>query len=359
MCGLRPQIISAALRSQDQLSTIREDYLRRVLGKEHYLMQSTLQDPRPTLLSIIDKEACSVEFSGIPIVLLCGGFVEIKDRHDDPDPPIRSLRHAVIHSDTSYETFIPENIKSWQSDGVFKNLMSFEEDLASICSLVVVILESYGSLAELGAFFQHPDLSHKILVIKSSDFQNQTSFIDLGILRHIEAIAENDNSIISSVKNYPWNIKDPTSISAEVVDDVITDIQEELNRLPRRPTLNLSNKSHVIVFMCEIIELFSALKEHEIREYLDLVGVTITKEELKRKLFLLEKFRLIKKEGYSDASFYMRSKEKHHRLRLALREGSNKDALRIKMECIEYYNKDPKQRNRIRTIAQALKVVSK
>ena len=87
--------------------------------------------------------------------------------------------------------------------------------------------------------------------------------------------------------------------------------------------------------------------------------MAITKEELKRKLFLLKEFRLIKNEDYGDASFFLRSNEKYHRLRLALREGSNKDALRIKMECLEYYNAEPKQRNRKRAIAQALQGVSK
>ena len=357
MCGLRPQIISAALRSQNQLSTIRGNYLRRVLGEEHYLMEQVLQvsqDPRPTFLSIIDKEACFVEFSGMPIVLLCGGFVETKERPDDPTPSIKSLRHAVINSETSYETFIPENIKSWQSDGVFKNLMHFEEDLASICSLVVVILESYGSLAELGAFFQHPDLSHKIIVIRSTDFNDHPSFINLGILRHL---AEKD---ISRVKSYPWDIKNPsTSITTEVVGDVISGIQEVLNQLPRRPELNLSNKSHVVVLICEIIELFSALKESEIHEYLTLLGVAITKEEIRRKLFLLERFRLIKKGAYDDATFYLRSNVRYHRLRLALKVGSNKDALRINAECLEYYNAEPKQKNRKRAIAQAQQGVRK
>ncbi len=303
------------------------------------------QDPRPTFLSVIDKEACGVEFSGMPIVLLCGGLVVTKERADDPTPPIKSLRHAVINSDTTYETFIPENIKSWQSDGVFKNLMHFEEDLASICSLVVVILESYGSLAELGAFFQHPDLSHKIIVIRSTDFHDQPSFINLGILRHL---AEKDES---KVKSYPWDIKNPaTSITTEVVDDVISGIQEVLNRLPRRPALNLSNKSHVVVLICEIIELFSALKESEIHEYLTSFGVAITKDEIKRKLFLLEKFRLIEKVIYDDATFYMRSNERYHRLRLALKEGTNKDALRISAECLAYYNAEPKQKHRKRAI---------
>lgn len=343
-----------ALRSQNQLSTIHGNYLRRVLGEEHFFMEHTSQvsqDPRPTFLSIIDKESCAVEFTGIPIVLLCGGCVKTKERADDPTPPTKSLRHAIINSNTTYETYIPENIKSWQSDGIFKNLMHFEEDLASICSLVVVILESYGSLAELGAFFQHPDLSHKIVVIRSTDFHDHPSFINLGILRHLAEKGE------FRVKSYPWNIKSPaTSITDEVVGDVISGIQEVLDRLPRRPTLNLSNQSHVVVLICEIIELFSALKESEIFEYLTSVGVAITKDEIKRKLFLLEQFRLVEKVTYDDATFYMRSNEKYHRLRLALKEGANKDALRISAECLAYYNAEPKQKNRKRAIQTRLGV---
>ena len=85
----------------------------------------------------------------------------------------------------------------------------------------------------------------------------------------------------------------------------------------------------------------------------------IKKEEIKRKLFLLEKFRLIKKVTYDDATFYVRSNERYHRLRLALKEGSNKDALRISAECLEYYNAEPKQKKRKRAITQARQGVSK
>ena len=353
MCGLRPQIISAALRSQSQLSTIRRNYLRRVLGEEHLFMEQSLQDPRPALLSAIDIEACKVELSNAPIVLLCGGPVLIKDRPDDPPPAIASLRHAVTNANTSYEIFRPEEIESWLSDGVFKNLMNLEADLASICSLVVIILESAGSLAELGAFSQLPDLSKKIIAIRSNSFSDATSFINLGILRHL---TEHE---ISSVKSYPWDIVNPATISSEVVNDVILDIQDGLERLTKGAQLKLTNSSHIVVLICDIIELFSALKEHEIHDYLVQVGVSITKEELKRKLFLLKEFRLIKNEVYGDATFFMRSNEKFHRLRMSMKEGANKDALRINLECLEYYNAEPKQRHRKRAIAQARQGMSK
>ncbi|MFH1818412.1 MAG: retron St85 family effector protein [Pseudomonadota bacterium] len=316
-------------------------------------MEQVLQDPRTALLSAIDIEACKVELSNTPIVLLCGGPVVIKERPDDPQPAIASLRHAVTDANTSYEIFRPEEIASWLSDGVFKNLMNLEADLASICSLVVIILESAGSLAELGAFSQLPDLSKKIIAIRSNDFRDAPSFINLGILRHLT------ESEISSVKSYPWDVENPATISSEVVNDVILDIQDRLDQLTKSSKLKLTNSSHVVVLICEIIELFSALKENEIFDYLIQVGVAITKEELKRKLFLLKEFRLVKNEIYGDATFFMRSHESYHRLRMALKEGSNKDALRISAECLEYYNVEPKQRHRKRAIAQARQGASK
>lgn len=310
-------------------------------------MQADLQDPRPTLLSKIDIAACKVEQSDAPIVLLCGGCVPIKDHPSDPTPPLRSLRHAITQkTPTSFEIFRPEEITSWQSDGVFKNLMNFEKNLAHICSLVVIILESPGSLTELGAFSQLPDLTKKIIAIKSTKFSNDPSFINLGILRHLK---ESDPE---SVKTYPWDTNNPVLITQDIISDVVVDIQEALNKLTKSATFNLTDGSHIVVLICEIIELFCALKESEILDYLLTVGVTIRKEELKRILFLLLEFKLIKLNGYSDATFYIRCNEKHHRLRLALKDGANTDSTRIKLVCLEYYNKEPKQRKRVRALAQ-------
>lgn len=314
-------------------------------------MQSALVDPRTTLLSTIDLAAIRVEFSDTPIVLLCGGPTKIKERPDDQDPPVASLRDAITRANTTYEVFRPEEITSWQSDGVYKNLMSFEADLASICSLVVIVLESAGSLVELGAFSQLAGLSKKIIAVMSQEFNDDNSFINLGVLRHI---AENHDS---SIKRYPWNIERPDSISQEVVDDVIADIEEELRILKKSEVLKASQPSHVMVLICELIRYFAALKESEILGYLDTIGASISRDDLRRKLFLLQEFKLIKKEPYSDSVFYMRSQEPYHRLRLGFKDGEKKegsqDPLRIQLECIEYYNNHPGHRHRARALAQA------
>lgn len=311
-------------------------------------------DPRLLLLSSLDIPTCRVEFSDTPIVLLCGGKVTFKLKPEDPDPPLESLRHAITKFHTAFEIFRPEEITSWQSDGIFKDLMSFELELASICSLVVIILESEGALVELGAFSQLPDLSNKIIAVCPEKYINATSFINLGILRFISATQP------ANVKSYPWEPKEPkeqnepANIAQEVIEDFSSDIHEELNKLPKSQVFKINQNSHVMVLICEFLRLFSALKETEILEYLDICGIKITKDVLKGKLFLLEQFRLIKIQYYSDAIFYLRGQEPYHKLRISLKNTSMPiDLLRVEIQCLEYYEKNAKHRNRNRAIARA------
>ncbi|HDR9496156.1 retron St85 family effector protein [Burkholderia stabilis] len=304
-------------------------------------------DPRPLLLSSIEISGSRVEFSDSPIVLLCGGPVLLKDRVEDDDPPLASLRDAITRSIPPYEIFRPEEIQGWHNDAIYKNLMDFEADLASICSLVVVVLESAGALVELGAFSQFPELSKKLIAVKSSSYSDDPSFINLGVLRYMM-----DNHP-SCVKNYPWSVNRPQEISRDVVDDVISDVADELSKLGKGQRLKPSLATHIIVLICEIVRLMTALKEGEILEYLAIFGVDLPKEKLRSKLFLLEEFRLLVRVVYSDSTFYLRGSESYHRLSFAFKSDSRLDAFRVEMDVKAYYSADPKSRHRLRAIAQA------
>jgi hypothetical protein len=313
------------------------------------------EDPRPILLKKIKLDSSRVEYTNNHIVLLCGGKVNYKERKDDPPPEVSSLRHAITHAFPQYETYRPEDITDWHADGMFRNLMDFEQELAGICSLVAVILESPGAIAELGAFSQLPELNKKIIAIKSLDFETPkaaNSFINLGILRYIREHSA------SAVRNYPWRIDAPNLITDQVVEDVIADIQEELDKSPKSLIFKSGSNSHALAFICELISLFIALKESEILEFLSSAGIVIDKEELRRKLFLLERFSLISRRTYSDAAFYLSGKYAYHRLRLALSDGSRHDVLRTQADCIAFYKSNPKQRNRFRAIQQSSSAIA-
>lgn len=269
---------------------------------------------------------------------------------DAPNPPIGSLRHAITNAWPSFPVFRPEEIQDWHSDGIFKDLVSFELELAAICSLVVIIPESEGSLVELGAFSQLPELNEKSIVICSSNFALDASFINLGILRFLSVQKS------SRVRAYPWDTKAPSKITPELVSDVISDIKQELEELQQSQTLRSNQRSHSMVVICELLRFFVALKEHEILEYLKLTGFLLTKEELRGKLFLLMNFRLIRTQPYSDAVFYMVTENSHHKLRVTLADKLKVfDPLRVRMQCLEFYKNDPKYRNWHRAISESTK----
>lgn len=304
-----------------------------------------MHDPRPFLLSEFELVDSRVEFSKKPIVLLCGGPIPHKAHPDDDDPPISSFRHAISKSFPPYEIFCPEEIQAWNVDGVFKNLMDFESALASICSLVVIILESPGALAELGAFSQLPDLSKKLIVINSSEYHGNNSFINLGILRFISE----DHA--TGVKTYPWTVADPSSISTDVLGDVVADITDELSGLPKSQVFKINSEAHIVVLICELLRVFVALKEGELLDGLISLGVSIVKDSLKRKLFLLERFDLISREEYGGSVFYLAKRDDYHKLRFSLKSKDVFDPLRARMDCIEYYRAESKERTRNRVIS--------
>jgi hypothetical protein len=315
-------------------------------------MQEDYTDPRSTLLSNIDFSRSKIVYSNTPIVLLCGGTIPPeKNSADDKDPDIASLRDAIRRNSLAqrYYPFLPEHIKTWHADSIYEDLMAFESDLASICSLVVIVLESAGSLVELGAFSQQRDLINKMIVIKSSSFSNDSSFITLGILRYI---SKNNKSI---VKTYPWDIDHPQDVDQEVIEDIVCDINETIEGLHKSESIKIGKPDHVIVLICEIIKYFIALKEHEILEYLIFIGVIMDKASLKSKLFLLDEFKIIKKEEYSEAVFWMYvDDDYYHKINFCTKDGKALDLIRFKTECSAFYRNNRKYRNHSRVILKKI-----
>ncbi|MFC0710267.1 retron St85 family effector protein [Azorhizophilus paspali] len=304
-------------------------------------------DPRQSLIQDLDPIPSRVEFSQRPIVLLCGGHVPQKGHPDLQDPPIRSIRQRIVKSFPEYEIFRPEEIDNWHADGVFKNLIDFESDLASICSLVVIILESEGAIAELGAFSQLPDFNKKLVVIVSEGHADDISFINLGILRHLRGTHE------SAVKRYPWDVKRPADAEDQTISDIIDDVKLELDGLQKSQALKVTSEAHLIIIIYELTRLFVALREAEIIEAMKFLGCEIRRDNLRRKLFLLERLGFVKKIAYSDSGFYAAINPNFHNVRFALKSKSALNPTRIRLDTLRYYKETKEERNRVRAIERA------
>jgi hypothetical protein len=133
------------------------------------------------------------------------------------DPVARtacSLRHYLlnerkvgprIHADI----VLAEKATKLYRDTAYKDLISFEEDIACISAMVLLVAESAGSLAELGAFAALESIRRSLTVLIQTEHETQESFVRYG---PIEKIKKEDEGRIGV---FPWRLrKDRTLIKS-------------------------------------------------------------------------------------------------------------------------------------------------
>lgn len=87
-----------------------------------------------------------------------------------------------------------KKIMVWYPEEVFtellgdKNydLLTLEKKLADNSDVIVIACESPGSFAELGAFVNNKNTCDKVIALTEKKYKNQKSFINIGLLRHLE-----------------------------------------------------------------------------------------------------------------------------------------------------------------------------
>ena len=93
-----------------------------------------------------------------------------------------------------FDVYYPELIFDELLQGKVKfDLLTLENMLAESVQAVVIILESPGAIAELGAFANNVKFSQKLIVIVDIKYKRAKSFIKLGL---IEYLKKNTNSRI-------------------------------------------------------------------------------------------------------------------------------------------------------------------
>lgn len=300
-----------------------------------------MSDPRGNLFNAISIEGGYVRpFDGF--IFLCGGLV------DATSPSPTSVRDAIFRElaknrDLEPRVRLAEEYKDWSFDGHYKDLLTFEEHIAQLSAVIVLVLESPGSLAELGLFTALEAFRKKLMVFISNHHYEQTSFIRLGPVKYLE---ESDNRAAC----FPW-IK--LNLGRESLDlERVNELQLELfeavkERLPLPNTDTLFDKQlwlHRALLVCELLWLMSALTITELVSYLEICGVNLTQSELRQTLFILEKMGLIAIEARSTQRFYVskidRSFIKWNYLVDVF------DAARFQSEVAKYYENDDKKRFR-------------
>jgi len=124
------------------------------------------------------------------------------------------------------------------------NALETEQQLAELADAVIIIVESEGTCAELGAFSSSESLRKKILPIVDRKYQFHDSFINTGPLRWVDQDSHYGPTIFTDL--------DP-------ILGCIGDIEERLKKIPPRPIQKVEDvntrPNYLLMLLCDLLAI--------------------------------------------------------------------------------------------------------
>lgn len=248
-------------------------------------------------------DACRIRFTP-NLIFLCGG----------PQADSGSFRSArdyffrllkADQPDLVSRVKLAEEINKWFHRSPFPDLLELENYLADLADLIILFVESPGSIAELGAFAASNELRPKTLAVLSTTFGNGSSFITDGPVRKIQ------NEAADLVHYYEWDPNDPNStLSLSELEamskDVLAFLEARAAKHVKEPVLDLSKKpGHVLLWIADLIRVAGIATSRDIAECLNQVGLDGTTNQVERYLSLLQSLGFVEQRPASNHLYYL------------------------------------------------------
>lgn len=273
-------------------------------------------------------------------IFICGGPSDI--RNNDPISVRDAVQRELAKDSRLIErTRMAEDYKDWSNGSVYGDLLEFESHIAELSSLIVLILESAGSIAELGLFSAIDGLKEKLLIVVETGHYQEPSFIRLGPIEYLEKNFQN------MAECHRW--RDPHRAMdhqalREVQVELVSAIKERIRGgLPSRP-FSAQSWRDVALLICELVSIFSALTFKEIQTNLKAFGAHVTDSSLHQYLYILERLEFIHKEPKGTQRFYI-SRDERSFVSFDVK-ADDFDLMRFRVDAMLSYEKQDKKRFR-------------
>jgi hypothetical protein len=161
--------------------------------------------------------------------------------------------------------------KVWESIAQLgeRDALQMEADLAELADIVIVIVESAGTIAELGAFSLSEPLRKKLLPIVDKEYQHESSFLATGPLRWIDHESDFKPTIYTSLK---------------VITTAADQIEDRLQRIPASHSVRVSDLAtspkHLLFFICDLITVIYPATIPMIVHYLTQISPSLASSKI-------------------------------------------------------------------------------
>lgn len=175
-----------------------------------------------------------------PLVFLCGGSDSARRAH-----VASYIRRHMKH----LSVFYADDVWRVIAGHATQNALAMENELARLASVVVLIVESPGTFAELGAFSLNPALRPKLLPILDRRFRTAPSFINTGPVAWVDQDSRFAPSLYADF---------------DVILGSVSELQERLGRLPRHGTGSTDDTEawesrSLLPLICDIVAILGPL----------------------------------------------------------------------------------------------------
>lgn len=185
----------------------------------------------------------------------------------------------------------------------------------------------------------------RLLVIVSNLHYEQKSFIRLGPLNKIELKSN------SSVLVYDWEkvthdgrpIAD-FSVFAGDIDEIIQSIRNQASPAGKEHNFKLSEPAHTMNLICDLCDLFGALSEKDIGDFLAKIGISIPPIQVAQYIFLLTKCEMLFSRRKGHGTYYF-VRDWQSRISFGLADNYKFYKERIQVDTLAFYEKELSSRS--------------
>ncbi len=226
----------------------------------------------------------------------------------------------------------------------YKDLLSFEKDIAELSDMTVIFSESPGSIAELGSFSVLENVKDRLLVVMHQDDAYKESFIWHGPVLHLKELAKS-NKQYDPIAIYNWHkLNKDNGILNENdfsdAQDLAETIENILSKSPKTEAFNRNQVGHIMLLMLDMLSVVQLATLDEMVNILKLLNIISKRRVVEQYLSLLVSLKFADRKPYGHNVYYL-SISKSPWLSLSfVKEERNRDLDRWKSGFLEYYSQE-------------------
>lgn len=177
------------------------------------------------------------------------------------DPLRKELLEVLYYP--SLDVFYPEELFDELFQGRDQiDLLRLENLLAKSVHVIVIVLESPGAIAELGAFANHEELKRRLVVIVDQKYKKDKSFIMLGPVRMLK---KTNNAVIY------YNFEDRNKESLKKLG---AQVRSDIRRIAKQvtPDTTIKNLINAQFFLLAVVYVMQPISMLEINKMIKAIG---------------------------------------------------------------------------------------